>query len=847
MTRGHDEPPDDRTLAVYSAPGNGDDQTKRQTTGPAPVTDPASDPGSSVEGLSAAEDLASPSDADLRSRYSTASDAGAGPDLTDPDSGLSWAGGQIVPGQVLFGRYLIESKIDEAGMGQVWLVRHIVLKAQRALKVIRPQVALHDSMRARFIREALVMAELVHEHIVVVHDASFSGDLAFIEMELIRGKSLNKLMKPGEPMPLDWIGRILEQLCDALHVAHEHQVIHRDLKPSNLMLVDGRPPGKEFLKVLDFGIAKILGSDNKDTGGRTLTEGFLGTVQYASPEQLLDQPIGPRSDIYSTGVMLYEMLTGYRPFGGPQMEQMHGHAYLPSPPMAAKNPQAHVPPQVEQVVMRCLAKDPATRPQSALELAEAFRGALEEAGVSYSRPSVSGLAPAIADLSPTEPIGAPRPEDRTPPTWPRGAPRPAAWAGGAAPERKPDPRTGDLTEWPEPLHQQRRPVWLPVAAVMAVLAGGITLAFLLKPNPVPGQQGTNPREKEEVSLPVPKGLTPGALAALPLWRTAGYEPEDLKDLDGGWPRVLVRTVDGTQLRFVHTPAHRYLPEGYDPEGTAAAADGWPAALVRRRDGARFLRIPGGPFDMGLVKDAQGRPVDVSAPARPVILTGFYMQEFEVTNGEVEAFYNALGLPPAKQPEDWRRAFEDLEHVIQQAAQKHPAVMLSHRDAATFALWAQGRLPTEAQWEYAARSCGKDHVHVAGIDVNKAIKPQANINSEGDYPFFSTLPGGSFPGDRTEQNVVDLTGNVREWCRDIWGPFAPEKARLHDPDPHPSVADPTFVIRGGSFHWFENLGKTTQRQDHEAEDHKSSDLGFRLVLECPAAPMPPTAPAATAAR
>src|SRR5207249_4297004 len=105
---------------------------------------------------------------------------------------------------------------------------------------------------------------------------------------------------------------------------------------SNLMRVDGRPTGRD-LKVLDFGIAKILGADHPDIGGRIVTDGFLGTVQYASPEQLLEQPVDGRSDIYSTGVIFYELLTGFRPFGGTPWEQMNGHIHQPPPPMAEKN------------------------------------------------------------------------------------------------------------------------------------------------------------------------------------------------------------------------------------------------------------------------------------------------------------------------------------------------------------------------------------------------------------------------------------------------------------------------------------------------------------------------------
>src|SRR5262249_42720005 len=148
-------------------------------------------------------------------------------------------------------------------------------------------------------------------------DARMARDAAFIEMEYVRGQSLNKLLKTGVPMPLDWVGRILEQLCDVLEVAHALKIVHRDLKPANLMLVDGRPPGKEQLKVLDFGIAKILEGDEGSLDFHTKTECFVGSAPYSSPEQVTSGTLDVRSDLYSVGVILFEFLAGHRPFNGP--------------------------------------------------------------------------------------------------------------------------------------------------------------------------------------------------------------------------------------------------------------------------------------------------------------------------------------------------------------------------------------------------------------------------------------------------------------------------------------------------------------------------------------------------
>src|SRR3954453_10566491 len=276
------------------------------------------------------------------------------------------------PGQGFFGRYLVEKQIGEGGMGTVWLVRHLELDAPRALKLIISGSAFDPHMRSRVRREARAMARLTHPNAVTVHDARIGHEAAFIEMEYVRGRSLNKLLSPEVLMPLDWVGRILEQLCDVLQEAHERKIVHRDLKPSNLMLLADRLPGKEQLKVLDFGIAKILGAETESLDVETGTGCFLGSAPWSSPEQVSGTEVDGRSDIYSVGIILYEMITGSRPFQGPLVRQVYDHLHSPPPRFATINPRVSVPPAVEQLVLRCLAKNPDDRPQTARDLAAEF-------------------------------------------------------------------------------------------------------------------------------------------------------------------------------------------------------------------------------------------------------------------------------------------------------------------------------------------------------------------------------------------------------------------------------------------------------------------------------------------
>jgi serine/threonine-protein kinase len=291
--------------------------------------------------------------------------------------------GQLEPGQLLFGRYVALRRLGRGGMGSVWLVRHRELDTERALKIIAPEIALTPETLGRFRREARVMAKLSHPHVVTVHDAQVHRDGSFIEMEFVQGRSLDALLRPGVPARLEWAAQVLVQLCDVLQAAHDQQIVHRDLKPSNLMLLDSRPPDDPFLKVLDFGIAKILAPEDQ-CDARTRAGTFIGSPPYTSPEQAVGGDIDCRSDLYSVGIILYQVLTGYLPFSGSIAAVIHHQLHTPPPRFAEKNPDVDAPSEVEQAVLRCLAKQPDRRYQSARELAEAFLRAASSTGMALA-------------------------------------------------------------------------------------------------------------------------------------------------------------------------------------------------------------------------------------------------------------------------------------------------------------------------------------------------------------------------------------------------------------------------------------------------------------------------------
>ena len=687
---------------------------------------------------------------------------------------------KLEPGQIVFDKYLVVRKIGEGGMGTVWLVRHRELGIERAVKMIVAGIATDAHARARLRREAQVMALFTHPNAVAVHDARMTRDAAFIEMEYVRGKAINSLLEPGTPMPLDWTARILTQLGNVLQVAHNRGIVHRDLKPSNLMLVEGQPPGHD-LKVLDFGIAKLLGSDGGDTEAddealKTGTGVFIGTVQYASPEQVMVAPLDGRSDLYAVGVILYEFLSGFRPFNGPRA--IYDHVNTPPPPMAERNPKAQVPPAVEAVVLRCLAKQPEDRPQSALELVEEFQRAL-------------------------------------PPHL-----RPVVTAGGSAGFPYPLPKTGRpsiATPPPterDPANTENLPRTEPMTAVTTQAP--------------PGRVGWRNRAALVAML---VGLVGGGTYAA--IRTLGPSRADLATVPstGGDAGEVVALTPG--------PPPRPEPPRFPPAGYAAVEGGGylgrlPRVLEREADQARFILMPGGEFTMGGLA-RPGDPYDRidDIPAHPVRLSPFYIQDAEVNYGEFRRFLGEKGLSMADHAtmrDDWDLLTEEA-NLAESEADKYPVVGVSHKLASEFARWAHGRLPTEAQWEYAARSGGQPGRRYVWSEDAEPDPGLAHINAE--VGVTRTVPGRSFAMDRTDQDVFDMTGNVREWCADMFAPYSDNPARRDDPSgPLESDQVGERVIRGGSYYTDLIHARTTYRSDHEKAFMSKYDLGFRIAIPVP---------------
>jgi serine/threonine protein kinase len=290
--------------------------------------------------------------------------------------------GDSLLGQTLAGKYRIEERLSEGGMGTVYRGTHVLMDKTVAIKVLRPSLAADEKIVARFSREARAASRISHPHALSVTDFGEAEDgVVFLVMEYLSGRTLKEIIRQEGPMPLPRAVEILRQVGGALDTAHSEGVVHRDLKSENIMLLSSAGP--DYAKVLDFGIAKIKERDGDYDPGLTAPDLVIGTPQYMSPEQCSQSPdIDARSDIYSLGVILYEMLVGHVPFTGESPTAiMLKHLQHPAP--SVSDERSDVPSAVARVVARALAKRPEDRYKTVGELVEDFTIAAgtEPAGV----------------------------------------------------------------------------------------------------------------------------------------------------------------------------------------------------------------------------------------------------------------------------------------------------------------------------------------------------------------------------------------------------------------------------------------------------------------------------------
>ncbi|MET3986624.1 serine/threonine-protein kinase [Streptomyces sp. PvR034] len=291
-------------------------------------------------------------------------------------------------------RYQLATVLGQGGMGQVWTAYDRRLDRRVAVKLLRPdKVAgpgtVAEELRRRFVRECRVTAQVDHPGLVTVHDAGNDGDELYLVMQYVEGADLADHLAEHDPYPWQWAVSVVAQLCSVLSAVHAVPIVHRDLKPRNVMV---RPDGT--VTVLDLGVASVM---DTDTTRLTHTGSPIGSPAYMAPEQAMGGAVGPYTDLYALGVLLYELLSGNVPFvGSTALGVLHRHLY--EPPLPVRQLRPEVPPALEAVLLRLLAKDPQDRPGSAQEVYEALVPLLPSHGapagpLDPTRPFLRPMAP----------------------------------------------------------------------------------------------------------------------------------------------------------------------------------------------------------------------------------------------------------------------------------------------------------------------------------------------------------------------------------------------------------------------------------------------------------------------
>ncbi|MDI1434857.1 serine/threonine protein kinase [Polyangium sorediatum] len=365
----------------------------------------------------------------------------------EPRAPIASGAEQLAPGCVVAARYTVESVVGEGASGIVYVAKDGETDARVALKVIHRSLCFDPLFSRRFTREASILTQLEGNHIVRLLDVTEDDGLPVLVLEYVEGLSLDVALRKHRPS-IDDAVEITLQICAALGAAHAGGFVHRDLKPANVIiqgeLGTGRVP---MVWVVDFGLGKAL---HRDPSGTSLTERnmILGTPEYMSPEQVRGDDVDHRCDIYAAGVLLFEMLTGRAPYTGKTpIAAMTAHLTEPVPSPRASSPDRDIPPALEAVVHRALAKNPDERYETARAFAEALSGARDEHHV---------IAPAAVDDADALAIGDTELELRTAVAKAVALdPKPASPVKTAA-ERPGQP----ATRWP----------WILLALVLAAVA-----------------------------------------------------------------------------------------------------------------------------------------------------------------------------------------------------------------------------------------------------------------------------------------------------------------------------------------------------------------------------------------
>ncbi|MFO0586284.1 MAG: bifunctional serine/threonine-protein kinase/formylglycine-generating enzyme family protein [Polyangiaceae bacterium] len=717
----------------------------------------------------------------------------------------------LSPGDLVAGKYRIEHKLGEGGMGVVFSATHLSLEQRRAIKVLRADVAVSAEAVQRFLREARAVSTLESRHVVRVHDVDRlpTGEPYFV-MEQLDGADLASVLAEHGPLPAGESAGYVRQACDALAEAHQRGLVHRDIKPANLFLAK-REDGPPILKVLDFGIAKAI---EPAPGPKTVTGAFLGTLQYGAPEQIeCSAAVDARADVWALGVVLYELVTGAPPFESRSMTRLIALVTESSP----APPSTHIeglPAGFDEVVLRCLEKDRERRYASARELGEALLPFADEAAppperlvitaaTRASQETMSLLARPLAP-APTRPV-APSPAAPI-------APSPAA------------PRT----------LARRRTALLGVAAV-ALAAVPIFVAL--------GRRSPRDERAEQAPSPVVSSR-PEIPSCVGARRCDGLQPQ-VCDANGAWqnegpacsapPGAAAACSEG-RCRFASCQSSGAGLSDCGPNGESCCAS---------------PLVPGGTFNRS------------NDPAAPAIVSGFRLDRYEISVGRFRKFVEGYpanrplpgaGAHPAVPGSGWASAWDENLPADQKAlrARLHcfsypvwtdtaganealPINCINWWEAFAFCAWDGGRLPTEAEWSYAASGGREQRPYPWGRAAPR--RDLALFNCQGDEAAACGVAdilkvGSRSPAGDGKFGHADLAGSMYEWVLDSMPVLTPDWRAHYLLPCADCLADgtgPTKGIRGGGWLWGASDLATSFRNSSGPNTHDGA-LGARCARD-----------------
>jgi serine/threonine protein kinase len=515
----------------------------------------------------------------------------------------------------LFGPYRLDALLGRGGMGEVFRAHHVEQGRTVALKLLLASLSTDPNYRERFLRESRMTAKLIEPHVIPVHNWGEIEGRLYIDMRFVEGKNLGScLAEQGRLGPLRTTG-IVSQVASALDAAHRADLVHRDVKPSNIMITvetEGDALGEDFAYLVDFGIARSIGHDGSQP--LTVVGEAVGTYEYMAPERILGEEVDGRSDVYSLACVLYECLTGQRPFQTGEPAAMYAAHLLAEPPRPSQHP--GVPHGFDDVVARGMAKQPNQRYPTAGLLAAAAREALTAPAITVSGTVLRGLAPPTADapmpgsavphhpaVRPTRPP-APVPHrpavSRPPPVRPAavGPARPPA-ASGSQPSVRSGPSTPAL--------------WV-AAALAAVITIVVTVMVLFDGNPT-----------DEPGAPTP----PPATSQRPL---SDAENGLLDDLPPGFSGA--NCAPAPEQRTAEVIAALQCRPG--------PADGPTSALFLRYQNAAGL-------DQALIADARRRALPVNTGD---CRGGDQLQSTWIKNGQVVGLLSCYSEPNNERTIRW---------------------------------------------------------------------------------------------------------------------------------------------------------------------------------------------------